>query len=57
MMGVLYGLQPDALFVIIPALTLPTRIATLAYILLFVFGTVIAMGGYTFVIGNLYFTY
>jgi len=49
--GVLYGLQPDALFVIIPALTLPTKLAAAAYCLMFVLGTVGAMGGYTAVIG------
>lgn len=49
--GVLYGLQPDALFVVIPALTLPTKMAAAAYCLMFVFGTVTAMGGYTAVIG------
>ncbi|KAK9808619.1 hypothetical protein WJX72_000635 [[Myrmecia] bisecta] len=49
--GIVYGLQPDALFVIIPALALPSKLAAVAYILLFVFGTVAAMGGYTAVIG------
>lgn len=49
--GVVYGLQPDALFVIIPALALPTRAAAGAYILTFVAGTVAAMGGYAAAIG------
>ena len=49
--GVLYGLQPDALFVIVPALTLPTKLAAAGYCLMFVLGTVGAMGGYTAVIG------
>jgi hypothetical protein len=49
--GVVYGLQPDALFVIIPALALPTRAAAGAYILTFVAGTVGAMGGYAAAIG------
>lgn len=49
--GIIYGLQPDALFVIIPALALPTKIAAAAYIIMFVFGTVTAMGAYTGVIG------
>jgi hypothetical protein len=48
--GILFGLQPDALFVIIPALTLP-RWAAVSYISMFVIGTVAAMGGYTAVIG------
>jgi hypothetical protein len=43
--------QPDALFVIIPALTLP-RWAAVSYIFMFVIGTVAAMGGYTAVIGE-----
>jgi sulfite exporter TauE/SafE len=50
--GVLYGLQPDALFVVIPALALPTRAAAFAYCVMFVIGTVIAMGGYTLFIGT-----
>ncbi|KAI3431755.1 hypothetical protein D9Q98_004797 [Chlorella vulgaris] len=49
--GIVYGLQPDALFVIVPALALPTKLAAAAYILMFVFGTVAAMGAYTGVIG------
>lgn len=49
--GILFGLQPDALFVIVPALALPTRLAAIGYISMFVFGTVAAMGGYTAVIG------
>lgn len=49
--GIVYGLQPDALFVIIPALALPTKLAAIAYILMFVLGTVTAMGAYAGVIG------
>jgi ABC-type multidrug transport system fused ATPase/permease subunit len=49
--GIVYGLQPDALFVIIPALALPTKLAAMAYILMFVLGTVAAMGAYAGVIG------
>lgn len=49
--GIIYGLQPDALFVIIPALALPTKLAAIAYILMFVLGTVAAMGAYAGVIG------
>ena len=51
-MGFVYGLQPDSLFVVLPALTLPTRLATLSYVLMFVIGTVCAMAGYTLAIGN-----
>ncbi len=43
--------QPDALFVIVPALALPTKLAAAAYIVTFVIGTVAAMGGYAAVIG------
>lgn len=50
--GVLFGLQPDAIFAIVPALTLPTRLAAAAYIGMFVFGTVAAMGSYTAIIGE-----
>lgn len=49
--GVVYGLQPDALFVILPALTLPSRAAATSYILSFVLGTVMAMAAYAGVIG------
>ncbi len=50
--GIVYGLQPDALFVVVPALALPTKLAATAYCLMFVIGTVAAMGGYTLVIGT-----
>ena len=50
--GIVFGLQPDALFVIVPALALPTKAAAVAYILMFVFGTVAAMGSYTAFIGK-----
>jgi hypothetical protein len=50
--GIVYGLQPDALFVVIPALALPTKLAAVAYCSMFVIGTVTAMGGYTAVIGT-----
>lgn len=50
--GIVYGLQPDALFVVIPALALPTKLAAFAYCTMFVLGTVTAMGGYTAVIGT-----
>ncbi|GFR44440.1 hypothetical protein Agub_g5679 [Astrephomene gubernaculifera] len=50
--GIVYGLQPDALFVVVPALALPTKLAALSYCSSFVVGTVAAMGGYTLVIGT-----
>ena len=46
--------QPDALFVIVPALALPTKLAAFAYIVTFVIGTVAAMGGYAALIGAWY---
>ncbi|KAL6785803.1 hypothetical protein ACKKBG_A00210 [Auxenochlorella protothecoides x Auxenochlorella symbiontica] len=49
--GIVYGLQPDALFVVIPALTLPSRLAAAAYMLSFLVGTVTAMGAYAGIIG------
>lgn len=50
--GVLYGLQPDSLFVIIPALALPSSLAAFSYCMMFVIGTVLAMGGYTLFLGT-----
>ena len=50
--GIVYGLQPDALFVIVPALALPTKLAAAAYMGMFVAGTVAAMGSYTAFIGK-----
>ncbi|CAD7705240.1 unnamed protein product [Ostreobium quekettii] len=52
MMGFVYGLHPDALFVVLPALALPTRLGAFMYIGMFVFGTVMAMGGYSLAIGT-----
>ena len=50
--GIVHGLQPDALFVVIPALALPTTFATISYITMFLIGTVVSMGGYTLLIGT-----
>lgn len=50
--GIVYGLHPDALFVVVPALALPTKLAAIAYVTAFVGGTVSAMAGYTAVIGT-----
>ena len=49
--GVVYGLQPDALFVVVPALALPTKAAAASYMCAFVLGTVGAMGSYAAAIG------
>ena len=51
--GVVYGCNPDALFCVIPAITLPTKLAAATYTAMFVLGTVGAMGGYTAFIGEL----
>jgi hypothetical protein len=50
--GIVHGLQPDALFVVIPALALPTTLAAISFISMFVIGTVASMGGYTLLIGT-----
>ncbi|KAA6422062.1 MAG: hypothetical protein FRX49_08080 [Trebouxia sp. A1-2] len=50
--GVVYGCNPDALFCVIPAITLPTKLAAATYTTMFVLGTVGAMGGYTAFIGQ-----
>ncbi|KAK3235878.1 putative cadmium/zinc-transporting ATPase hma1, chloroplastic, variant 2 [Cymbomonas tetramitiformis] len=48
--GVIHGLQPDALLVLLPALALPSNAAA-AYLATFLVGTVVAMASYTFFIG------
>lgn len=48
--GVVHGLQPDALLVLLPALALP-RAAAAAYLATFLLGTVLAMASYTLFIG------
>ncbi|KAL0383926.1 UNVERIFIED_CONTAM: hypothetical protein Sradi_2786900 [Sesamum radiatum] len=50
--GIVHGLQPDALMMILPALALPSRLAGAAFLVMFLFGTVIAMGSYTVFIGS-----
>ncbi|KAJ7547971.1 hypothetical protein O6H91_08G111800 [Diphasiastrum complanatum] len=50
--GVVHGLQPDALLVILPALALPSRLAGTAFLSTFLLGTVMAMGSYTAFIGS-----
>lgn len=50
--GIVHGLQPDALYVVIPALALPTKLAAVSFITMFVIGTCAAMGGYTLLIGE-----
>ncbi len=46
-------LQPDALLVILPALSLPSRMAGAAFLGMFLLGTVLAMGSYTAFVSTL----
>lgn len=48
--GIIHGLQPDALLVLLPALALPSGAAA-AYLGTFLVGTVVAMASYTFFLG------
>lgn len=50
--GIVHGLQPDALMMVLPALALPSRVAGAAFLGMFLVGTVVAMGGYTVFIGS-----
>ncbi|XP_073292769.1 chloroplast protein FOR GROWTH AND FERTILITY 2-like [Primulina huaijiensis] len=50
--GIVHGLQPDALMMILPALALPSRLAGAAFLFMFLIGTVVAMGSYTVFIGS-----
>lgn len=50
--GIVHGLQPDALMMILPALALPSRLSGAAFLCTFLFGTVFAMGSYTVFIGS-----
>jgi len=48
--GTIHGLQPDSLFLLLPALTLP-KIEAYSFLGAFFFGTIVAMGGYTAFLG------
>ncbi|WCJ39893.1 high-affinity nickel-transport family protein [Euphorbia peplus] len=50
--GIVHGLQPDALMMVLPALALPSRLAGAAFLIMFLFGTVVAMGSYTVFLGS-----
>ncbi|KAI4367720.1 hypothetical protein MLD38_023428 [Melastoma candidum] len=50
--GIIHGLQPDALMMVLPALALPSRLAGAAFLVMFLVGTVVAMGTYTVFIGS-----
>eukprot|EP00850_Spirogloea_muscicola_P023296 SM000345S12837 [mRNA] locus=s345:90936:92480:+ [translate_table: standard] len=51
--GVVHGLQPDALLMVLPALALPSKLASAAFLVMFLLGTIAAMGTYTACIGSL----
>ncbi|XP_028765639.1 uncharacterized protein LOC114723608 [Neltuma alba] len=50
--GIIHGLQPDALMMVLPALALPSRLAGAAFLIMFLLGTVVAMGSYTVFLGS-----
>ncbi|WOL18592.1 hypothetical protein Cni_G27389 [Canna indica] len=50
--GIVHGLQPDALMPILPALALPSHLASAAFLCMFLIGTVFAMASYTVFIGS-----
>lgn len=50
--GIVHGLQPDALLMILPALALPSRLSGAAFLCMFLVGTIVAMGSYTAFIGS-----
>eukprot|EP00250_Pteridium_aquilinum_P004755 c14954_g1_i1 orf=478-1587(-) len=50
--GIVHGLQPDALIMILPALALPSRFAGAAFLSMFLLGTILSMSGYTAFIGS-----
>ncbi|XP_015690235.2 uncharacterized protein LOC102713811 [Oryza brachyantha] len=50
--GVVHGLQPDALLMVLPALALPSRLAGAAFLGMFLMGTVFSMGSYTAFVGS-----
>ncbi|KAA8535983.1 hypothetical protein F0562_028461 [Nyssa sinensis] len=50
--GIIHGLQPDALMMVLPALALPSHLAGAAFLGMFLLGTVVAMGSYTVFIGS-----
>lgn len=50
--GIVHGLQPDALLIVLPALALPSKVAGAAFLATFLLGTVLSMGGYTAFIGS-----
>ncbi|XP_020093437.1 uncharacterized protein LOC109713677 [Ananas comosus] len=50
--GIVHGLQPDALMMVLPALALPSRLAGAAFLGMFLVGTVFAMSSFTVFLGS-----
>ncbi|KAE8690683.1 Glycerate dehydrogenase isoform 1 [Hibiscus syriacus] len=50
--GIVHGLQPDALMMVLPALALLSRLDGAAFLFMFLLGTVVATGSYTVFIGS-----
>ncbi|XP_002967987.2 uncharacterized protein LOC9631074 [Selaginella moellendorffii] len=50
--GIVYGLQPDALLMILPALAMPSGLAGVSFLAMFLVGTVAAMSSYTVFLGS-----
>ncbi|QDZ23613.1 heavy metal transporting ATPase [Chloropicon primus] len=49
--GFLHGLSPDAIFPILPAITMNTKACAFAFVVSFLFGTIASMASYTAFIG------
>lgn len=49
--GFLHGLSPDAIFPILPAITMNTKACAFAFVMSFLFGTIASMASYTAFIG------
>ena len=45
--GVVHGLQPDSMFLLLPAFAMASKVAAGAFLACFLAGTVIAMGSYS----------
>ncbi|KAK7396666.1 hypothetical protein VNO78_17822 [Psophocarpus tetragonolobus] len=49
---IVHGLQPNTLMMVLPALVIPLCLADDAFLIMFLFGIVVAMGSYTIFIGS-----
>lgn len=50
--GIIHGLSPDALLIILPAMALPSKVAGASFLIMFLLGTITAMGSYAAFIGG-----